>query len=212
MMRKLPARDWFWPLLGTESRLVQTYMEASGIVPDWAPIAITWERPDGTWTLSDEAIETHHTKGGAVLWVSRAGVSRVTTKDGEAAVSGGAARPETNDAPYSAVEAWLPATREVPGGEIVTRNMIVFNASTQWPTQAEWTSPSRIQLRVFNPADSGVNLNAGYGAVNDNNHKGQPDVIPPGSEWVSDLNDPRPVFVRSDAGSVWATVESRKVA
>ena len=89
MMRKLPARDWFWPLLGTESRLVQTYMEASGIVPDWAPIAITWERPDGTWTLSDEAIETHHTKGGAVLWVSRAGVSRVTTKDGESAVSGG---------------------------------------------------------------------------------------------------------------------------
>ena len=106
MMRKLPARDWFWPLLGTESRLVQTYMEASGIVPDWAPIAITWERPDGTWTLSDEAIETHHTKGGAVLWVSRAGVSRVTTKDGEAAVSGGGGSapvaPKTISVPASA--------------------------------------------------------------------------------------------------------------
>ena len=211
MMRKLPARDWFWPFLGTESRLIQTYAEASGIVPDWAPIAIAWERPNGTWTLSDEAVAGHHAKGGAVLWVSKAGVSKITTKDGESVVSG-SARPDTNSAPYSAVAAFLPATETSPNGEVVTRNVIGFGSSTQWPTQAEWTSRSRIQLRIFNPSDSGVNLYVGPGVADDLNQKGQPDVVPPGSEWVSDLNDIRPVYVRADAGVVFATVESRKVA
>ena len=88
----------------------------------------------------------------------------------------------------------------------------MFGSSTQWPTQAEWTSPSRIQLRIFNPADSGTNLHVGYGLIDNLNQQGQPDIVPPGSEWVSDMNDARPVFARAATGAVWGIVESRKVA
>ena len=196
------------------SRIIQRYLAGAVGVPDWSRVLLSWQREDGSWTISDEQAESVHAAGSAIMWVGLAGVSRISSSAGSQEVGGGSAgpRPENNDAPYALVAAHLPEVQEVPGGQVVTRNVIMFGTSTQWPTQAEWTSPSRIQLRIFNPADSGQNLNAGYGVVNDFNQKGQPDVIPPGHEWVSDPNDPRPVFVRADTSPVWTTVESRKVA
>lgn len=118
-----------------------------------------------------------------------------------------------NNAPYADIAAFLPPVEPVPDGEVKTRNLIVFNTSTAFPTQAEWTSPSRIELRIQNPADSGKNLYVGYGLLDNYNHQGQPDTVPPGSEWVSDPNDARPVFARSETTpSIWATIETRKVA
>ena len=193
-------------------RLVQRYLAASDLVPDWGRVVLSWERDDGTWTIPDDTADTIHAAGVAIMWIGQAGVTRITTADGEATVGGGAPAgpPPANNAPD--VTAWLPTTRTVPGGEVVTRNVIMFGPSTQWPTQAEWTSPSRIQLRIFNPADSGTNLHVGYGLIDNLNQQGQPDIVPPGSEWVSDMNDARPVFARAATGAVWGILESRKVA
>ena len=39
-------------------RLVQRYLAASDLVPDWGRVVLSWERDDGTWTIPDDTADT----------------------------------------------------------------------------------------------------------------------------------------------------------
>ena len=124
----------------------------------------------------------------------------------------GAVKPRstlTVTSPHTDVLPWLPP-REA-AGRIRTVNRIWIDASTSFPRQVTWTEPTLLSIVVQNPSGSGVNLNVGYGLYGNQNHQGQPVVIPPGSEFVGNAS-PLPLFARWDSGARLVTVITERAA
>ena len=126
--------------------------------------------------------------------------------------TGGTPRDQiTPNSPHSDVAPWLPDRDTPTKGILTTVNRVHVNASTAYPTQVSWTSPDLLSIRVQNPTDSNTNINIGYGTYNSPNHVAEPDIVPPGSEWVGTASA-LPVFVRTDTGSFPVTVITTRKA
>ena len=104
----------------------------------------------------------------------------------------------TAASPATAVAPYLPPA-DTPGRSR-SQTRIYNDASTQRPNRGTWTEPTTLRLVVQNPATNTSNLNVGYGNYGDHNHTTEPDVVPPGSEWVG-YASPLPVFCRFTTGT-----------
>lgn len=106
----------------------------------------------------------------------------------------------TAASPHGDAFPYLPA-RAPLGGLVRTINAIQVDSSTAYPRMLTWTEPSLLYIEVRNPAGSGTDINIGTGAYGSLNHTTEPDVVPPGSSWIS--TGGLPVFCRtSTAGAI----------
>lgn len=112
----------------------------------------------------------------------------------------------TNKSASSAVLPYLPPQSPVPGGKVRSQTRIFFDASTAYPIRATWTEDTTLKVVIQNPATSGSDLNIGYGVYGTDNHTTEPDVVPPGSEWVG-YASPLPVYVRFATSTVTGYVD-----
>ena len=75
------------------SRIIQRYLAGAVGVPDWSRVLLSWQREDGSWTISDEQAASVHAAGSAIMWVGLAGVSRISSSAGSQEVGGGGSAP-----------------------------------------------------------------------------------------------------------------------
>lgn len=149
---------------------------------------------------------------GQVNFVPPSGLGRLTKaaiaantdglSDAIQALGGGAIPRDqvTVNSPAKDVQPYLPPQAAIANGRVRSQTKIYIDASTQYPIRATWTEDSTLKLVIQNPATNTSDLNVGYGVYGTDNHTTEPDVVPPGSEWVG-YSSPLPVYCRFTTGT-----------